>query len=142
MIGIFVASVIASAAPSGGIGLGFMVGDPTALNVKFWQGTGISPVLAVGVDGSRWDFHGDINLHYPITAQSVNFLFYFGAGLKAEEKPDDEMVFGPRIPIGFELLLYEIPLDFFVEFAPSWEFGSDHHDFEPEGGIGMRVTIR
>ncbi|MGB9590271.1 MAG: hypothetical protein ACPL68_05230 [Candidatus Hydrothermia bacterium] len=136
---------LASAPLDRGVGLGFIVGLPTGVDVKFWNGSGICPVLVAGInEGDNFHFHGDINLHYPIPAQSVNFLLYYGAGIKAEEEPRDHFVFGPRVPvIGFEMTLYEIPLDFFVEMAPTLEFGGDpDFDFDFEGGIGMRITIK
>jgi hypothetical protein len=145
MIGYIILATLASAPLDKGVGLGFIVGLPTGVDAKFWNGSGISPVLVAGVnEGDHFHFHGDINLHYPIQAQSVNFLLYYGVGIKAEEEGKDRFVFGPRLPvIGFEMTLYEIPLDFFVEMAPTLEFGGDpDFDFDFEGGLGMRITIK
>ncbi len=141
-MGLIMAALMGSAPLSGGVGLGFEIGDPTAFNVKIWQGRGLSPVIAAGVEGPHWHLHGDFLWHYPIETQSLNTLFFIGPGIKAEEVSGGGACFGPRMPMGMEIVLREIPLDFFGEIAPSLEFYNSDMGFEMEFGFGLRFTLK
>ncbi len=108
-----------------GIGIGFVVGSPTGLSLK-WNFAGASFASALA-----WSFTGDTDitintdhLRYQYALEHESGLgeqlpLYYGLGVNFRYREDRDSVIGLRLPVGFNYLSDTIPMDFFIELAPS-----------------------
>lgn len=122
-------------------GLGFMLGDPTAVSFKKWTGSKNAFDGGVG-----WSFRNDgsFHVHADYLIHSFNLItvergkapLYFGLGARLNTETDTK--FGFRIPLGVSYIFDKAPLDVFFELAllfdlvPSTDFGG------LEWSIGVR----
>ena len=128
-------------ARAGNFGLGVIIGEPTGISMKYWNGQ------STAIDGAvAWSFEneGSFHLHadYLIHAFEVIHVsegalpLYYGIGgrLKFQEKDDK---FGIRIPLGMAYYFRKAPLDIFFEFVPILEL-IPSTEFEFNAAIGIR----
>jgi hypothetical protein len=122
-----------------GLGIGIMAGDPTGLNAKYWLAEDRALIFGLG-----WGPWGrTFNLHGDYTLQNVELLkdgdvvidLYYGGGARLRSWSggrywrnntwyDDgrgSIGLGLRIPVGAVMTVDGLPLDFFLELAPTLE---------------------
>ena len=134
------------AAKSSGLGLGFVLGEPTGLSLKLWQPQrSPSYVFVFGVEGpSHFHFHADFVWHFPLSsAQDLDFLLYLGPSVEVEEvgpRDDERLAVGPRFVLGPELLFRQVPLDLFFDFAVGFHVVPDF-DEDLDFGVGLRFNL-
>src|SRR5690625_4086404 len=90
----------------GAFGVGFVVGEPTGISVKYWQTdiTAFHGVLAwsFGRHESR-HIHGSYLKHSPLEVEDELFSLYYGIGGRAIWAED--AVIGVRIPVGLQYII-------------------------------------
>lgn len=138
------------------VGLGFMVGAPTALAFKYYLSgdtaldAGVGVIQGVGRrDGLH--VHADFLWHPAVLASSEPFLLplYVGMGGRVfdfddEETGDDDLSVGARVPVGIMLDFNNVPIDVFFELALVVDFivgdGDARADFG--GALGFRYYFQ
>ena len=149
----------ADAGPGGGgpFGLGLVIGEPTGLSAKYWLDNtqAIDFLLAFRIDDNN-DFDDDNDLDrlyfaadylYHIDVfkpRSVDLPLYVGIGgafyfrdKRDRFDNDDDFAFAARIPLGVDLLLRSVPLEFFLEIVPGIRI-LPGTDARIDAGIGIR----
>jgi len=108
-----------------GTGLGLTVGNPTGATGRTWIDNGRSLDYGFGwavTDSKRFQLYGG-HLWSRADAFRLNeesFDFFFGAGLAMRNragKSDNELSFGPRVPVGVSYLFGHPNLELFGLFA-------------------------
>lgn len=145
----------AEAATKGAVGLGVVLGDPTALSMAFRPNDDWYIQGALG-----WNLTTDrvaLNVDYCMTlatlqaegSSGVTFPFYVGIGGRLriddddwddwddDDWDDDDSSLGIRVPVGLGLMPPKAPLEFFVELAPVVEL-IPGTDLDFDAGIGGR----
>ncbi|SHG26293.1 hypothetical protein SAMN05443144_1239 [Fodinibius roseus] len=128
-----------------GVGIGFMVGEPTGLSLKSW--TGGNNAFDVGLAWSlgRYDavnIHADYLWHnYDLFSEieSGRLPFYYGIGGRLI-LADDDAVIGARIPVGLNYLFDNSPVGLFLEIAPIFNLAPET-DFDVDGALGVRFYL-
>ncbi|MCB0272163.1 MAG: hypothetical protein KDD46_04040 [Bdellovibrionales bacterium] len=128
------------------LGVGFILGEPTGLSMKY----NLGPTTAID-GGAAWSFSGkdSFHLHSDLLFHTNNlfsvqnedirtngFDLYYGAGLRLKFNDGDDS-FGIRAPIGLEYLFHDAHLGVFFEFAGILDLTPDT-DFNINAGIGLR----
>jgi hypothetical protein len=136
----------ADANSSGGkqVGLGFIVGEPTGIDFKFFlnKTNALQFALAWSLNDEK-DLHiqGDYIWHRYDVIDLDNgdqMPLYFGIGGRVVliDDPGDDVV-GIRFPVGLDYIFADYPFDVFVEIVPILDLAPDT-DFDLEGAIGAR----
>jgi len=129
-----------------GMGLGLIVGEPTGISLKSWQGA--STALDFGL---AWSFSGNdfIQLHGDYLSHNFSSLkvekgrlpFYYGIGgrlkfidVGSKKGGDSRTRLGVRLPLGLNYLFEKTSLDVFVEVVPVL-------DLVPETKIDLNAAI-
>lgn len=123
--------------------IGIIIGDPTGVSFKSWT----SSRTAFDV-GAAWSLentdaisiHSDYLWHNYLDVNQGNFAFYYGIGARALFIENADSRIGARVPLGFNYLFDDAPLDIFVEIAPILDLTPDT-DFNGDGGIGIRYNF-
>jgi hypothetical protein len=125
-------------------GVGFIVGEPTGLDAKFFMDNehALEFGLAWSLSGSN-ELHmqGDYLWHRYNLIDLKNgdeMPLYFGVGARfiaAEGDADNH--FGIRFPVGLAYMFTNYPFDIFMEIVPILDLTPDS-DFDLEGAIGAR----
>jgi hypothetical protein len=133
----------ATASESGRFGAGFVFGEPTGFNAKYWLNNTMALDGQFGIslrDDDNYYLNADILWHnYDLIPVSHGrAAAYLGVGPSIEFRDEEEdNRFGVRVPIGVSYQFDDKPLDVFVEFAPILDFSPDvEGDFNI--GIGLR----
>ena len=140
-------ALAATAAPSHAddkrVGLGFILGEPTGIDVKFWLANehALEFGAAWSLSGNN-EFHlqGDYLFHkYDLfqlkTADELPLFFGVGGRMILVDNYDD--VFGIRFPVGLAYIFANYPFDIFGEVVPILDVAPDS-DFDLEGAVGAR----
>jgi len=128
-----------------GFGLGIVVGEPTGICLKNWQGrsTAIDGALAWSFVGNDFiQVHGDYLSHNfaLLEVEQGQLPFYYGIGGrirftdKERGRDDDKTRLGVRLPLGLAYLFEKVTLDIFVEVVPIL-------DLVPETEFGLNAAI-
>lgn len=129
-----------------GIGIGFVVGSPTGLSLK-WNLAGASFASALA-----WSFSGDTkitintdHLRYKYALEHESGLgeqlpLYYGLGIHFRYREDKDSIVGLRLPVGFNYLAKEMPMDYFIELAPSLNVFPET-DFKLRLALGVRYIF-
>lgn len=128
-----------------GVGIGFMVGEPTGLSLKSW--TGGNNAFDVGLAWSlgRYDavnIHADYlwhNFELFNDIESGTLPFYYGIGGRLI-LADDDAVLGARVPVGLNYLFDDSPVGLFLEVAPIFNLAPET-DFDVDGALGVRFYL-
>jgi hypothetical protein len=125
------------------VGLGFIVGEPTGVDAKFWLAN--SHALEFGLawsldNNEHLHLQGDYLFHkwdvFDLTnGDQLPLFFGIGARLVLIDHADD--VFGVRFPVGLAYIFANYPFDIFGEIVPILDL-VDETDFDLEGAIGAR----
>jgi hypothetical protein len=131
----------------GGVGLGVMVGEPTAITLQGWVSHNTAIDIAIG----EADFHLDNNVFYAhleycvmpfdlARGGSVSVPLYLGIGAVFEDD-HDYLFFGARAPLGIQFNFRSAPLQLFAEVAlVVWVAeGYDRDRLDVDGGGGFRI---
>lgn len=101
----------------------------------------MSPQRGLLQKNGVFEMHVDFLVH-PLNlrfiAGSGNFPMYIGPGFAA--RVGDQWFLGVRLPIGVEYIATKLPLTFFGEVAPQWQF-TPENKFVLSGGAGVRFKF-
>lgn len=126
-----------------GLGIGFIVGEPTGLSIKSWTGGGNAFDLGIAWSLGRHDalhVHADYLWHSALDeVDEGGLLLYYGLGGRIVFVEDDARV-GLRIPFGITYLFGDAPLDIFLEVAPVLDLVPSS-DFDVNAAAGLRIYI-
>lgn len=132
-----------------GFGLGIVIGEPTGISLKNWQGR------TTALDGAiAWSFAGNdfIQLHGDYLSHNFSLLkveegqlpFYYGIGgrikfTSGDNNKDnaDKTRLGVRLPLGLAYLFEKVTLDIFVEVVPVLDLVPETQ-FDLNAAIGIR----
>jgi hypothetical protein len=112
----------------GDFGLGATLGTPSGLTGKLWLGDVNAVQFAVGGQwGAFRDLAGsfDFVLHFrPVNVEGDEFSLpiHVGGGIKADvdlSVPGAQLLVGPRVVVGASVLVPTLPVDLFLEVAPT-----------------------
>lgn len=128
----------------------------TALGVKVWDGAGISfktfvaPNNAVEVigyfykEGTRltglYEIHGDIS-------GARGLKWYIGPGAhisfynNKHDRAEDRVIAGIDGVLGLDYKVNRAPINFSIDWQPSFEFTDNHGFVGSWGGLGIRYTF-
>ncbi len=129
------------AAAGSGIGLGAVIGKPTGLTAKVWQGRTNALDFSAGwsLSGNHIDLTGDYVWHnyslIPVSRGQFPVYYGMGGAVGIGEGPGIGM--GIRIVGGLEYLFPDAPLDRFHEVAPVAVIFPDA-GIDVHAGLGMR----
>jgi hypothetical protein len=137
--------------PGGDLGYGLAVGDPGGFVAKYWLGdwAGIQASLGAGVVGSADGISGEIvsTVDYlvhlrplEVDADEYSVPFHVGAGMSMGALFADDAaipMIGPRVVFGLSVLIKDLPVDLFVETAPTLHV-YEHLGFSINNQIGVR----
>jgi len=129
-----------------GFGVGAILGSPTGVSFKVWASKTSAFDAAV-----TWSFYnnGSINFHFDYLWHKFNlipvdegkFPLYIGVGPKFGFSTDIELgaqfELGFRVPVGVDYIFKSVPIDIFVEVAPSLMVLPETV-FRLDGGLGAR----
>jgi hypothetical protein len=125
-----------------GFGVGIALGEPSGLSLALRPDRmrAIQAHASWSLLEDRFRFGADYLQHLgvfkPAETPGVHFPVYVGLGLTVGV--DDHVWIGPRVPIGIAVLPTEVPIDAFLEIAPTlWVLPEVRPDLE--GSIGARV---
>ena len=143
LVGVLLLCVI-SVEGSNGWGIGVILGEPTGISLKFWNGrtTAIDAAAA-------WSFKGEEKLHLHMDWLFHNFKLlkvqrgklplYLGIGGRV--KFEEETRVGVRIPVGVCFIPRDIPIDVFLEIVPILDLAPETH-FDMNASIGIRYFFK
>ncbi len=134
----------------GVLGVGLMVGEPTAICGKFYLGDDTAIDFAVGAAffARGAQIHGDYLFHPGLLQNTDVFAlpFYVGMGLRFLRKDDGDnnsahSRFGLRAVAGLQFDFHKIPIDVFFEVALVGDYRTienDHFGLDINAGLGVR----
>jgi hypothetical protein len=128
-------------------GLGFIIGEPTGLSVKYWldEERAVDGALAWSLsDDDAFQLHGDYLIHDFELLDAREMPVYYGIGARLKFKDDDgnghdedDTVFGIRIPMGITYLFDDKPIDLFLEIVPILDLAPDV-ELDINAAVGAR----
>jgi hypothetical protein len=131
----------------GPFGLGVSLGAPTGLAGKVWFGDWMGVQFGVGGDlGWPGDFAvtTDYVVHIrPFETGSPEYSvpLYFGGGINLSTNTSlyaNDIFFGPRLVGGANVLVRALPIDLFVEVAPTFLVVAPTPTWSFDGAMGVR----
>jgi hypothetical protein len=131
----------AQANPEGGnnFGLGIIIGEPTGLSIKSWNGD--RSAFSIGAawslsEDEALQLNADFQLHSWFKNIELGRLaFYYGIGGRVIFTDDPKI--GARVPLGLNYIFGTLPFDLFVEATPILDFTPDV-ELAGNGGVGIR----
>jgi hypothetical protein len=125
------------------VGLGFIVGEPTGIDLKMWLNERNALEFALA-----WSLSDDNDLHIQgdylwhkfdlIDLDNADQMpLFFGLGGRVVLRDDHDDIVGVRFPVGLDYIFTNYPFDIFVEIVPILDLAPDT-DFDLEGAIGAR----
>ncbi|MGE3611332.1 MAG: hypothetical protein AB7I27_17190 [Bacteriovoracaceae bacterium] len=108
------------------LGLGFMLGNPTGINGKYWLDSEKAVDGGVGASLGR---HSEFSIHSDYLLHNFNALYlndiyaldlYYGLGGRLEFS--DSIELGIRVPVGLVYQVKEKSAEVFSEVAPILDF--------------------
>lgn len=135
-------SAKAQANPEGGqnFGIGLMLGEPTGISVKSWNGDrtafGIGAAWSLSGRNEAIHLHADYLVHSWFSGVDRGRLaFYYGIGGRIIFA--DDATAGVRIPLGLNYVFENAPFDLFVEAVPILDLTPDT-ELAGNGAVGIR----
>lgn len=124
----------------GNFGIGVMLGEPTGISVKSWNGD--YSAFDIGAAWSLSDRDEAIHLHADYLLHSWfddiengRLAFYYGIGGRIIFSDDANA--GIRVPLGLNYVFQTAPFDVFVEAVPILDLTPDT-EFAGNGAVGIR----
>ena len=145
-------SVSQARADSGSLGLGVILGSPTGISANYLLSDSNSVAMALAFDDDDVHAHIDYLWRFPksLNAESVNFGWYSGFGLKLRDHDHDDHLnngnhhdhhddgeFGPRAVAGINHEFERAPIEVFAE-ASLILYVIDETDVDFDFGLGGR----
>lgn len=137
------AAVPVAAQNAKNVGIGFILGEPTGIDAKFWLADSHALEFAVAwslSDNEEFHLQGDYLFHkwdvFDITTGD-DFPLYFGIGGRVILIDHVDDVVGIRFPVGLAYIFADYPFDIFGAIVPILDIAPDT-DFDLEGAIGAR----
>lgn len=138
----------AANAQSKGLGLGIIIGEPTGVTLKVWQGGNVAFDAAAAwsfKDEGAFHVHADFLWHNfgLISVTQGDMALYYGVGgrIKFREDrglgDDDDALIGVRFPLGLAYYFQPFPGELFVEVVPLLNVAPST-DFDLNGALGFR----
>lgn len=124
-------------------GVGFILGSPTGLSIKYWQSRGRAIDGGIAWFSGRSSnvyLHGDILRHNFNATQSGRTPLYYGIGARFIFNEANTDV-GIRFPLGISHLFSQEPFDVFFELAPILNL-SPRSGLYIDGGFGIRYYFK
>lgn len=136
-----------------GLGIGFVLGEPTGLSAKFWttQKNALDFGLGYAWGGDRFNYKGEYNgnrrvhFHMDYLWHSQNairstqrFPVYYGLGFRFNSGAGYEESFGARGVFGIAWWPRDTPLDLFIELVPVFQL-TPVTGFGIDAGLGIRI---
>lgn len=128
-------------------GLGFIIGEPTGLSLKYWLDKEHAIDGAAAWSSSENDsfqLHADYLIHNYELLNADDLPVYYGLGARLKFKDHDgrgrnrnDAIFGIRIPLGVTYLFDDAPLDLFFELVPVLDIAPDVK-LDINAAIGLR----
>jgi hypothetical protein len=141
--------IINANAQESGLGVGFMLGEPTGISIKKWLNN--SNALDAGLG---WSFteDGSIHLHADYLYHNYDIIklsdakvpVYFGVGGRFKFKNDQKSVgnsIGVRVPVGAAYQFTSAPFDAFIEIVPILDLSPDTR-ISFNSAIGFRYYFK
>ncbi len=130
-------------------GIGAQVTSPAGVSMKGWisDNAAIASVVSfqLSENNSLFYIHADylLHKHYDTPDWDIGALsYYYGVGGRYiwREVGFDDSFFAVRLPGGFNFNFVDIPVDIYIELAPTLEVSPDF-SFGFNGGIGFRYFL-
>ena len=128
---------------SGDLGVGFILGEPTGLSLKYWSGGNNAFDLGVawsfGDSEANVHIHGDYLIHKfdLIDVERGSLPFYYGLGARFNIRGNQDARVGLRIPLGLSYYFPNDPIEVFFEIVPVLDLAPST-SFSGNSGLGMR----
>lgn len=132
-----------------GFGIGAIIGSPDGISMKSWvseQGAvAVATSFSISENNSSLYAHVDYlhHKHYDELNWDIGYLnYYYGGGARLiwQEAGINNTYLALRGPAGLNFNFTEIPVDFFMELAPTLSIDPDIA-FGFNGGIGFRYFL-
>jgi hypothetical protein len=135
-------------------GLGIIIGTPTGISGKLWNGSRRAMDAAIGWsmgDYESFYFHADYLFQDPklFVVSEGTMPFYFGIGGRlrqdhhrdvGNDSHDNDTRLGVRMPLGLEYLFRDVPLNMFIEIALVLDL-TPRTEADIDAGIGVRYRF-
>lgn len=138
-------TMVAGCSGSRGVGVGFVVGEPTGVALKGWLDHSSSVNFAAGWPDEATQLQLDYAFHNfsAVHVTQGDFALYMGIGgaikLWDEAVREDEVAV--RIPLGIDYIFEGGQLDLFVEVVPLVKVAPDS-DFDVTAAFGARFFFK
>jgi hypothetical protein len=132
-----------------GFGVGAQITSPAGLSAKAWlnETSALASVVSFNINSNNSSFytHLDYLMHknYDQLGWDVGVLsYYYGGGVRFiwREVGFDNTFWAIRLPAGLNFNFAEVPVDFYMEIAPTFDVSPDFN-FGFTGGIGFRYFL-
>ncbi len=127
----------------GTFGLGFIIGNPTGISMKFWTKETDAVEVAVGWKKKETELHADYLWHNfdLFSVKNGRFPVFYGLGIEAKLKEGQDNEIGIRAIVGLEYLFDAVPLDFFLQMAPVLQL-TPESKVKGEAALGFRFFFK
>ncbi len=124
---------------------GAIFGEPTGASLKFWLNDKVAVDGAAGWafrDDSDFYLHSDVLWHaFDVIPVSKGALpLYFGVGVLAKFRDNDDDIYGIRFPVGVNYLFENAPVSLFLEVAPVLDVAPSTRG-DITAGVGVRYRF-
>jgi len=137
---------ISLTAQHGNFGIGLILGEPTGLSAKYNLDEKNS--IAGGLGWAFLENEDRISLHIDYLYHTLDVIqtpiilkLHYGFGMHFRFREHYHSTLGVRGVLGYNLILEEAPLEFFIELAPVFEL-LPSTDLSLDGGIGARYYFQ
>ena len=136
-------SLSGNAQQKGTFGLGFIIGDPTGISMKFWTKETDAVEIALGWKKKETELHADYLWHNfdLLPVKNGRLPVFYGVGIGVKLKEDEDNKIGIRTIVGLEYLFDAVPLDFFLQIAPVLQL-TPESKVKGEAALGFRFFFK
>lgn len=125
---------------AGDFGIGVILGEPTGLSAKYYNGGRTAFDFGLAWSFGRnphYHFHADYLVHRfdLIEVEQGQMPFYFGIGARLRTGHDENV--GIRFPLGVSYYFPRDPIEIFFEIVPVFDL-TPRSDISGNGGLGFR----
>ena len=129
--------------------VGVVAGFPTGFSGTYWVDGNKAVQAAAAWNPGTGGLTGtaDMLVHTKNFAKDdeINVPLYAGLGARVVEYDEGttngNWAIGPRVPVGVEAILRDLPVAFFAEVAPAVELGRGDPDLTADAAVGARVIF-
>ena len=129
--------------------VGVVAGFPTGFSAKYWVDRKLAVQGAAAWNPGTGGLTGttDVLLHTASMSNEgeIALPLYAGIGARVVEYDENtengQWALGPRVPLGAEAILRDLPVAFFAEIAPAIEMGRGDPDLTADAAVGARVIF-